>query len=158
MSPKGNIEMVNRIGPSTDHWGSMHTNDVGFDWVPLIATDCDLPYKYNLNYLNSVPQIPSPDLSLFRSISWSTVWKTSLKSSIISYTLLLSSVAPHYIIIFALQCCFSILTFLHEDRKYSYKSCRQYGCAGDKQWLFFNKLKKIGLVKNKPEIVKHFLV
>ena len=93
MSPKGSMLIVNRIGQSTHLWGTPHTNDVGFDWVPLISTDCDLPDKYDLTQFKAVPQIPSPDLSLSRSTSWSTVSKAALKSSMISNTLLLSSMA-----------------------------------------------------------------
>ena len=97
MSPKGSMSIVNRIGPSTDPWGTPHTYDVGFDWVPLIRTDCDLSDKYDLNLFKAVPQIPSPDLSLSRSTSWSAVSKAALKSSIISNTLLLSSMALNMI-------------------------------------------------------------
>ena len=87
MSSKCNMLIMNRTGPSTDPWGTPRTSDVGFDWVPLIRTDCDLTDHDDLNHFKADPQIPGSDLSLCGCTSWSTVSKAALKSSLISNAL-----------------------------------------------------------------------
>ena len=157
MSPKSSMYIVNTIGPSTDPWGTPHTNDVGFDWVPLIRTDCDLPDKYDLNQFKAVPQIPSPDLSVSRSTSWSTVSKAALKSSIISNTLLLSSMALNMSSCTPVSAVSVLWNFLYEDCNSSYKSLLVIWLCSWEAMTFSISFETISIINGAKTSI-HFLV
>ena len=150
-----------------------------------MRTDCDLPDKYDLNQFKAVPQIPCPDLNLSRSTSWSTVSKAALKSSIISKTLLLSSMALNMSSCTHASAVSVLWNFLYDDCNSSYISllviwlcstgpCLIYDVSSDEGMAagsgtslmtvqprcndLFNKLWNIDQIWNRPEIVKNFLV
>ena len=81
MFPRGVVYIVNKIGPSTEPWGTPYFNVTGVDVHDPIWTVCVWSLRYDSNHLRATPLIPKDWFNRFNNFWWSMVSNAALKSS-----------------------------------------------------------------------------
>ena len=81
MFPRGFVYIVNKIGPSTEPWGTPYLNVADVDVHDLILTVCVRSLRYDSNLLRATPLIPKDWFIRFNNFWWSMVLYAALKSS-----------------------------------------------------------------------------
>ena len=81
MFPRGVVYIVNKIGPSTEPWGTPYFNVTGVDVHDPIWTVCVRSLRYDSNHLRATPLIPKDWFNRFNNFWWSMVSNAALKSS-----------------------------------------------------------------------------
>ena len=79
--PTGEVKTENRIGPSTEPWGTPVFSEVSVDFDWPTTTLWTLSAKYERIQLITLPEIPNPVWSLVKSMWWSIVSNAALRSS-----------------------------------------------------------------------------
>ena len=70
-SPRWVVYIVNKIGPSTEPWGTPYLNVISVDVHDPIWTVCVWSLRYDSNHLRSTPLIPKDWFNKFNNFWWS---------------------------------------------------------------------------------------
>ena len=70
---------MNRMGPSTEPWGTPEERGDGWDVKVFNWMNCVRPERYDLNQSRGVSEIPI-DANLSRRVVWEMVSKAALRS------------------------------------------------------------------------------
>ena len=81
MFPRGDVYIVNKIGPSTEPWGTPYFNVTCVDVQNPIWTVCVRSLRYDSNHLRAYLLFQKDWFNRYKNFWWSMVSNAALKSS-----------------------------------------------------------------------------